>query len=31
MLNTELRFLFLTGYAAANHRLVMRKGAPAIE
>lgn len=24
----ELRFLFLTGYAAANHRLIMRKGAP---
>jgi hypothetical protein len=26
----ELRFLFLTGYAAANHRLVMRKGAPVL-
>ncbi|PFH09733.1 hypothetical protein BCF11_2135 [Collimonas sp. PA-H2] len=24
----ELHFLFLTGYAAANHRLIMRKGAP---
>ena len=27
-LDGELRVLFLTGYAAANHRLVMRKGAP---
>lgn len=24
----ELRFLFQTGYAASNHRLIMRKGAP---